>query len=162
MKNQYKFYKKCAKIVLNRKESDMGLFDRKKPDYLVDVEPVKVKETSDMHQTFNDYVDAYYKRYCKGKFLQKVFKEAHKGVDEYTDGELATSLRNGWDYEMLTVYLLKRVLVKNLDGIKGKEARKEAYEFNKVLMSRSIDIRLATKSEAKREDAEMKQRLGIE
>lgn len=140
----------------------MGLFDRKKPDYLVDVEPVKVTETSDMHKTFNDYVDAYYKRYCKGRFLQKVFKEAHNGVDEYTDGELATSLRNGWDYEMLTVYLLKRALVKHLDEANGKEARQAAYELNRVLMSRSIDLRLATKSEAKREDSEMRQRLEIE
>lgn len=126
---------------------------------MVEIEPVELKETQDMHATFSDYIDYYYKHYCKGKFLQKVFREAHQQASEMTDSELAASLRGGWKYDMLTVYLLKRVLVEKLPEAKGKEAKKEACDFNRVLMSQAINHKLSSRSEARKDDWDMRKRL---
>lgn len=142
----------------------MSLFHKEKelPDYLVEVEEPKVTETSDMHYTYNQYINWYETRYCNCKILRRIFQKAHTEVSTMTDAELATSLRNGWTYDMLTVYLLKRTLTHFIDDAKSKTDKQAIYNLNKVLMSRGTKIRLDTKKQAKQEDADMKKRLGIE
>lgn len=137
----------------------MGLFQHREPDYLSPFTPPEVSTCADFHVNMNRWVDAYRKLFAPSKAAQEIFDDALAEVREMTDAELAAADRNGWTYEMQTVYLLKRCLVKKLPSLKTAAAKKEFYEINKKLMTRATEIRLATKGQAREEDRAMRARL---
>lgn len=137
----------------------MGLFQHKDPDYLSPFTPPEVAEVSDFHENMLLWIGAYERLFAPTKQAKPIFEDARRAVKEMTDAELSTSLRNGWTYEMQTVFLLKRCLVKELPYMKSAAGKKEFYEINKKLMTRATEIRLATKGQAREEDREMRSRL---
>lgn len=146
----------------------MSIFDRFKrarkkglPSYLAYVSAPEVKETQDMHQTLNAYVDGYKRKVYRGTHIDRVFVRAKDEIKEMTDAEIAASVRNGWTYEKQAVFLLKRCLVQEIQQPKSNVQMAEVYDFNKRLMTRAIELKISTKGQAKREDKEMRQRCGI-
>lgn len=139
----------------------MGLFGSKKTDYLLYVEPPKVEETMDLRHNLLEYIKVYRQEVCQGKELRKYLLQADREVGDMTDEELMQSCQNGWTSEMQAVYILKGVLIDVLPQITSAKVKQDLYTFNKQLMSRAMDLNITTKRQAKKEDAEMRQRCGV-